>query len=97
MEGFIYVDKPEGWTSFDVVNYLRGIAAKSEGKKPRNVKVGHTGTLDPAATGLLLICVGKNFTKKVPELIKQDKTYEVELTLGITSTTGDKEGEKNFC
>lgn len=93
MEGFLYVDKPEGWTSFDVVNYVRSMVAKIEAKKPRNVKVGHTGTLDPAATGLLLLCVGKNYTKKVPELIKQDKTYEVELTLGKTSTTGDKEGE----
>lgn len=93
MEGLIYVDKPEGWTSFDVVNFVRGMVAKLENKKPKNVKVGHTGTLDPAATGLLVLCVGKNYTKKVPELIKQDKTYEVELTLGKTSTTGDKEGD----
>jgi len=92
MEGFIYVDKPEGWTSFDVVNYVRRMVAGLEGKKPRNVKVGHTGTLDPAATGLLVLCVGKA-TKRVPELIKQDKTYEVELTLGKSSTTGDREGE----
>ncbi len=56
------------------------------------VKVGHTGTLDPAATGLLIICVGK-YTKKVPELIKQDKTYEVEMILGKESTTADSEGE----
>lgn len=93
MEGFIYADKPEDWTSFDVVNYIRRIVANIEGKKPRNVKVGHTGTLDPAATGLLVVCVSKNYTKKVPELIKQDKTYVVELKLGQTSTTGDKEGE----
>lgn len=93
MEGFLYVDKPEGWTSFDVVNYVRKIVANLENKKPRNVKVGHTGTLDPAATGLLVLCVGKNYTKKVPELIKQDKTYEVEIILGKTSTTADKEGE----
>jgi tRNA pseudouridine55 synthase len=93
MEGFLYVDKPEGWTSFDVVNYVRRIVANIENKKPKNVKVGHTGTLDPAATGLLVLCVGKNYTKKVPELIKQDKTYEVEVTLGKISTTGDKEGE----
>jgi tRNA pseudouridine55 synthase len=92
MEGFLYVDKPEGWTSFDVVNYVRKMVANLENKKPRNVKVGHTGTLDPAATGLLVLCVGKNYTKKVPELIKQDKTYEVEITLGKTSTTADKEG-----
>lgn len=92
MEGIILVDKPEGWTSFDVCNYVRRMVATIESKKPRNVKVGHTGTLDPAATGLLMLCVGKA-TKRVPKLIKQDKTYEVELTLGIKSTTGDKEGE----
>jgi tRNA pseudouridine55 synthase len=92
MNGILLVDKPKGWTSFDVVNYVRGMVARIEGKKPRNVKVGHTGTLDPAATGLLVLCVGKA-TKQVPLLIKQDKTYEVELTLGKTSTTQDQEGE----
>jgi tRNA pseudouridine55 synthase len=92
MDGIVLVDKPVDWTSFDVVNYVRRIVAGIEGKKPLNVKVGHTGTLDPAATGLLVLCVGK-FTKKVPELIKQDKTYEVELSLGKSSTTGDREGE----
>jgi tRNA pseudouridine55 synthase len=92
MEGIILVDKSEGWTSFDVCNYVRRIVATIEGKKPRNVKVGHTGTLDPAASGLLMLCVG-NATKRVPELIKQDKTYKVELTLGKNSSTGDKEGE----
>jgi tRNA pseudouridine55 synthase len=93
VKGIVLVDKPEGWTSFDVVARVRGMVARIEGKKPRNVKVGHTGTLDPAATGLLVLCVGKEFTKKVPTMIKHDKTYEVELTLGQTSTTGDKEGD----
>lgn len=91
MDGILLVDKPDGWTSFDVVNYVRRRVAGILGKKPRNVKVGHTGTLDPAATGLLVLCVGK-YTKKVPEMIKQDKTYQVELTLGSKSTTGDREG-----
>lgn len=93
MKGILLVDKPPDWTSFDVVNYVRKMVARLEGKKPRNVKVGHTGTLDPAATGLLVLCVGKEFTKQVPTMIKHDKTYEVELTLGKTSTTGDREGE----
>lgn len=92
--GFLLIDKPQDWTSFDVVNYVRRMVAELEGKKPKNTKVGHTGTLDPQATGLLVLCVG-DFTKKVPELIKQDKTYQVELTLGKTSTTGDSEGEIN--
>ena len=92
VEGLLLVDKPEGWTSFDVVHYVRNIVARLSNKKPKNTKVGHTGTLDPAATGLLVLCIG-SYTKRVPELIKQDKLYEVEMTLGKTSTTGDKEGE----
>ena len=93
MEGILLVDKPTGWTSFDVVNYVRKLAAAAEGKKPKNVKVGHTGTLDPFATGLLVLLIGKNYTKRAGELSRQDKTYEVTLCLGKTSTTGDPEGE----
>lgn len=92
MNGIVLIDKPEGWTSFDVVNYVRKMVARLVGKKPKNVKVGHTGTLDPSATGLLVLCVG-SYTKKVTELIRHDKTYQVELRLGQKSTTGDKEGE----
>lgn len=92
MEGLLLVDKPKGWTSFDVVNYVRRIVAQIEGKKPRNVKVGHTGTLDPAATGLLVLCIGK-YTKKVPTLIRHDKTYVADLKFGFTSSTGDGEGK----
>ncbi len=86
------VDKPAGWTSFDVVNYVRKIVATAEGKKPKNVKVGHTGTLDPFATGLLVLLVGKEYTKRAGEFSKLDKTYEVTMRLGETSTTGDPEG-----
>jgi len=88
------IDKPKGWTSFDVVNYIRGIVAKDLGKKPKNVKVGHAGTLDPLATGLLIVLVGKEFTKQASQYSKMDKTYEVTMKLGQTSVTGDEEGEK---
>lgn len=94
MQGILLVDKPKTWTSFDVVNYVRKIAATHEAKKPKNVKVGHTGTLDPLATGLLVILVGKEYTRKAQELTKSDKTYEVVMKLGETSTTGDDEGKK---
>lgn len=94
MQGILLVDKPKDWTSFDVVNYVRKIVATEAGKKPKNVKVGHTGTLDPQATGLLVLLVGKEYTKKATELSKVDKTYEVTMKLGETSTTGDSEGEK---
>lgn len=92
MEGILLVDKPKGWTSFDVVNYVRGMVARELGKKPKQVKVGHTGTLDPAATGLLILCIGKKYTSKVPELIRHNKTYLATIKFGASSTTGDEEG-----
>jgi tRNA pseudouridine55 synthase len=93
MDGILLVDKPAGWTSFDVVAKIRNILKRDTGQK---VKVGHTGTLDPLATGLLVILVG-NYTKRASELSKLDKTYEVSMKLGQTSTTGDEEGEKEFA
>lgn len=93
MQGVLLIDKPAGWTSFDVVNYTRRIVAVAEGKKPKQVKVGHTGTLDPFATGLLVLLVGKDYTRRAGELSKLDKTYELTMRLGQTSTTGDPEGE----
>ena len=90
IEGLLLVDKPAGVSSFGVVAKVRGVLRAHFGIK--NIKVGHTGTLDPAATGLLVLAIGK-YTKRVPELLKQDKIYEVTMKLGETSTTGDKEGE----
>lgn len=95
MNGILLIDKPSGWTSFDVVNKVRRMAEQgglnTTGKK--RFPVGHTGTLDPLATGLLVLMLG-NYTKKVPEFTKLDKTYEVTMRLGQTSTTGDEEGQK---
>ena len=93
MQGILLVDKPADWTSFDVVNYVRKMVAQAEGKKPKNVKVGHAGTLDPFATGLLILLVGKEYTRRAGEFSKLDKTYEVTMRLGQVSTTGDPEGE----
>ncbi len=93
MQGILLVDKPAGWTSFDVVNFTRRIVATHEGKKPKNCKVGHTGTLDPFATGLLVLLIGKEYTRRASEFSKLNKTYEVTMILGKTSTTGDPEGE----
>ena len=140
------VDKPAGWTSFDVVAKVRGIlrqaqkqemlgvshldagqgsqeelakrtngtksersyaadaamrqepagvasSAGQQGTAVRKIRVGHTGTLDPLATGLLVILIG-NYTKKAEEYTKMDKVYEVTMRLGMTSTTGDEEGAK---
>lgn len=94
-EYIFLVDKPSGWTSFDVVAKIRGLlqsAYRVKTGERKRIKVGHIGTLDPIATGLLVVLTGKN-TKKVPELMKLDKTYEVEMTLGSTSSTGDSEGK----
>lgn len=93
MQGILLVDKPTGWTSFDVVNYVRKMVAQKEGKKPKNVKVGHAGTLDPFATGLLIVLIGKEYTRRAAEFSKLDKTYQLSMRLGAVSTTGDPEGE----
>ncbi len=92
-EGIYLIDKPAGWTSFDVVAWFRNrMSDVGDRKKPR-IKVGHSGTLDPFATGLLIIMVGKKFTKRQSEFMKLDKDYEATLKLGFSSSTGDPEGE----
>lgn len=91
MDGIILIDKASGWTSFDAVAKLRGaIRSQPDIKKP---KVGHTGTLDPLATGLLILVVG-SYCKQASRFSGLDKTYEAELRLGQESTTGDEEGTK---
>ncbi len=88
-DAIILVDKPAGISSFGVVAKVRGALKQKWHKK---VKVGHTGTLDPFATGLLILLSGK-MTKKSDEFLKQDKIYEATIELGKISTTGDPEGE----
>ena len=85
----ILVDKPAGISSFGIVAKIRRELKEEFGHK---IKVGHTGTLDPFATGLLILLSGK-MTKKSNEFLKLDKIYEADLKLGFTSTTGDPEGE----
>ncbi len=91
MDGLVLIDKPKSWTSFDVVAKVRNVLKKHTGQK---IKVGHTGTLDPLATGLLVLTIG-NYCKRAQEYTKLDKTYEVTMKLGEMSTTGDDEGEKS--
>lgn len=88
--GRILIDKPAGITSFGVVARVRRVLKQKLGKK--KIKVGHTGTLDPFATGLLVLLYGKE-TKNAMNLTKLDKVYEAEFTLGQISSTGDPEGE----
>jgi tRNA pseudouridine55 synthase len=77
------IDKPSGWTSFNVVQKVRSLTGVR--------KVGHSGTLDPMAVGVLLICTGKA-TKRVPELLELDKEYEAEIQIGLETDTLDITG-----
>ena len=89
MDEVLLIDKPSGISSFGVVARVRRVLSMKVGKK---VKVGHTGTLDPFATGLLILLAGKA-TKRSNVFLKLDKEYIAEIKLGETSTTGDPEGE----
>lgn len=80
----LLIDKPLRWTSFDAVRKVRNLT--------RTKKVGHAGTLDPLATGLLIICTGK-FTKKINEYMAQEKEYTGTITLGAITPTYDLESE----
>src|SRR6187397_3060268 len=80
----LLIDKPIEWTSFDVVRKIRNLI--------RIKKVGHAGTLDPLATGLLIVCTGK-FTKKINEYMAQEKEYTGTITLGAITPTYDLESE----
>jgi len=80
----LLIDKPLRWTSFDAVRKIRNLI--------RIKKVGHAGTLDPLATGLLIVCTGK-FTKKINEYMAQEKEYTGTITLGATTPTYDLESE----
>ncbi len=82
------IDKPRQWTSFQAVNKIKAIVRNTYGLK--KFKIGHAGTLDPLATGLLLVCLGKA-TKRIPELQDGDKVYTGTLVLGATTPCFDLE------
>ena len=86
----IFIDKPLGWTSFQVVNKIRWLIKQQF--KIKKIKVGHAGTLDPLASGLLILCVGK-FTKKIDTYQAQKKEYTGTITLGATTPSYDLETE----
>jgi len=89
-KNFILVDKPVDWTSFDVVNFLRSKLRVQTGNK--KIKVGHCGTLDPFATGLLIVAVGRENTKRIDEFKNLPKTYIAKIRLGAVSDTQDPTG-----
>ena len=88
----ILIDKELNWTSFDVVSKLRNSIKKKLNIK--KIKVGHAGTLDPLATGLLIICTGK-MTKRIDEFSKLNKTYTGKITIGSTTPSYDLETKPN--
>lgn len=84
--GIIAINKPKGITSFDVIYKLRKITGIK--------RIGHAGTLDPLASGVLIVAIGRENTKKISDFVKQEKEYIAEIKLGFNSTTYDEEGEK---
>jgi tRNA pseudouridine55 synthase len=89
MQGFLLIDKPEGITSHDVVDRVRRLTGEK--------RVGHAGTLDPFATGLLIVGVGRVATREFQKLVGLDKEYEAVFTLGATSDTDDRTGNIHRC
>ena len=87
--GIFPIYKPKGMSSHDVIYRVRKITGVK--------RVGHAGTLDPLASGVLIVGVGREYTKTLDSFMKTDKEYVAELTLGQTSTTDDDEGEKKVC
>lgn len=85
-EGLYLINKPRGRSSFSIVAQVRRLSGIK--------KVGHAGTLDPEAEGLLVVLLGKEYTKQAEKYSKLDKTYEFEIKLGEVSTTDDEEGDK---
>jgi len=83
--GFILIDKPLGRSSHSIVGQLRRITQIK--------KIGHAGTLDPRATGLLILAIGREFTRQIDKFVKMDKVYEAEIFLGKTTDTYDSEGQ----
>lgn len=85
MPGFLLINKPSGPTSHDIIYQLRRLTGIK--------KIGHAGTLDPFASGLLIVAVEREFTKQIDNFVKMDKTYIADLKLGATSDTLDRTGK----
>lgn len=85
IKGFLLANKPEGMTSFSVVKKVRSITQVK--------KVGHAGTLDPFATGLLVLALDRSYTSRLQEVVNTEKTYEVEVLFGVETNTLDCDGE----
>lgn len=85
ISGFFFIDKPKGITSYDVIRAIKP-------RLPKKEKIGHSGTLDPFATGLMIIAVGRDYTKQLTSLIALDKIYMADITLGVQTDSYDCDG-----
>ncbi|MCK4635956.1 MAG: tRNA pseudouridine(55) synthase TruB [Candidatus Moranbacteria bacterium] len=93
-KGFFVINKPIGISSQRAVQFVKYWARKKTGN--RKIKVGHAGTLDPLATGVLVIAIGREYTKQIDKVVQSEKEYLAEIKLGETSETDDQEGKKTI-
>ncbi len=89
MNGFLLINKPEGITSYDVIRKIKTYL-------PKKTKIGHSGTLDPFATGLLIVAIGRDYTKQLSHLLHLDKTYQAEITFGTVTDSYDIDGKITY-
>lgn len=89
MKGIFAINKPKGPTSYAIVGQIKRLVGG-----PKKEKVGHAGTLDPLAEGVLVVAVGREFTKQIGVIVDKEKEYLADIRLGATSVTDDDEGEK---
>jgi tRNA pseudouridine55 synthase len=96
MEKGIYnIYKPKGPTSYDIIRRIKGLTTELLGRNQKpQLRIGHGGTLDPLASGVLIVAIGREFTRELDKVVKVEKEYIATVKLGQTSTTQDEEGEK---
>jgi tRNA pseudouridine55 synthase len=90
MKGIFAINKPKGPSSYAIVGQIKRLV----GGGRRKEKIGHAGTLDPLAEGVLVVAIGREYTKKISEVVAKEKEYLADVRLGMTSVTDDEEGEK---
>ncbi len=89
MKGIFAINKPKGPTSYAIVGQIKRLVGGT-----KKEKIGHAGTLDPLAEGVLVVAVGREYTKQISEVVAKEKEYLADIKLGMTSVTDDEEGEK---
>lgn len=91
MKGIFAINKPKGPSSYAIIGQIKRLMG---GGGRKGEKIGHAGTLDPLAEGVLVVAIGREYTKKISEVVAKEKEYLADVRLGMTSVTDDEEGEK---